>query len=164
MCDEYKKLLLWFVISKYGCKDQEAPIKSQQLMFWTEIRELNLLFQRNGLPYQEIDQLIKYPFNATSLCFQLYKRTTSTFHKNMTASQTRTAHKFWNFINQYSDATAHVRYIDRAFNARPHKEWCSKMLRPNFRQLTPLYSYPIMFNEQLYALAMSTQNSCSHSL
>ena len=62
MCDEYKKLLLLFVMSSH-----QKPLTD----VLTEIRELNLLFIRNGLPYQEIDQLIKYPFNATSLYFQL---------------------------------------------------------------------------------------------
>ena len=65
---------------------------------------------------------------------------------------------FENLISQYSDALGYVRSIARAFIARRRKEWCSKRLRPKLRQLTPLNSYPCMFNEQHYAFAMNTKN------
>ena len=65
---------------------------------------------------------------------------------------------FENLISQYSDTPAYVNNIEMAFIARPHKEWRFKRLRPKLRQLIPLYSYPCMFNEQLYAFAMSTKN------
>ena len=66
-------------------------------MFWTEIRELNLLFIRNWLPYQELTSSLNIHLMPPAFVFNWNKITTSTFHKNMTASQTRTAHEFWKF-------------------------------------------------------------------